>query len=321
MGAMTTGEQTTSFTQQGMPTHQQLVVPILRTVAGLGGSAKSSEIADDVTDTLPDAERLLQITYPTPPHRQVLSHRIAFGRSTAKLIGALEQPSRGMFLITDLGEQLLAMPDDEALAKIIELNRDYDRRKRELNTETPPRPADDVLTTDEDEPSAEVVAETDEEEANLGTDWKAQLLERLHQLSPEGFEKFVLYLLRRYGLQLTHIGGSGDEGIDGIGTAPLSPVLSSRVAVQVKRYAPNGKPIGRETVALFQRDAQTKGAERAILVTLSRFTEPARHAANSATPTVDLISGDRLADLIRDDGESGVSLQPTVNETWFDKFD
>lgn len=147
------------------------------------------------------------------------------------------------------------------------------------------------------------------------------MLARLHRLSPDGFEKFVIYLLRRYGLELTHVGGTADEGIDGIGTAPLSPVLSSRVAVQVKRYAPDGKPIGRETVALFQRDAQTAGAERAILVTLSRFTEPARRAAIAATPTVDLINGDRLAELIREDGNSGVTLQPTVQEDWFDQFD
>ena len=120
-------------------------------------------------------------------------------------------------------------------------------------------------------------------------EWKVQLLDRLRRLTPEGFEKFVLYLLRRYGLELTHIGGIGDEGIDGIGTAPMSPVLSSRVAVQAKRYAPKGNPIGRDTVALFQRDAQTKGAERAILVTLSRLTDPAHKAAASPTPTVDLI--------------------------------
>ncbi|MGP5241483.1 restriction endonuclease [Corynebacterium flavescens] len=154
----------------------------------------------------------------------------------------------------------------------------------------------------------------------LGQNGRLNSSTDFHRLSPEGFEKFVLYLLRRYGLQLTHMGGSGDEGIDGIGTAPSSPVLSSRVAVQVKRYAPQGKPIGRETVALFQRDAQTKGAERAILVTLSRFTEAARKAANAASPTVDLINGDRLAELIRDDGESGVTLQPTVSETWFERF-
>lgn len=42
-----------------------------------------------------------------------------------------------------------------------------------------------------------------------------------------------------FGMELTRVGGSGDEGIDGIGLAPLSPVLSSRVAVQAKRYEPS----------------------------------------------------------------------------------
>lgn len=145
------------------------------------------------------------------------------------------------------------------------------------------------------------------------------LLTRLHRLSPDAFEEFALYLLRLYGLQLTRVGGSGDEGVDGIGTAPISPVLSSRVAVQVKRYDPQGKPIGREVVALFQRDAQTKGAERAILVTLGKFSEPARKAATATTPTVDLIDGERLAELVLD-REVGVRREPVVNEGWFDRF-
>lgn len=308
-----------SFTQQGMPTHQQLVVPVIRAVAELGGSAKSREITDHVLDNYPDAERLLQMTYPNRPEKPVLTDRVAWGRSTAKLIGALEQPSTGMYLTTDLGEEVLSLSEEEALRRIRDLDREYSRQQRKKKAEN--TVALDVSEVNDEEPSAEVLAETDAEDDDSVAGWKVQLLDRLHRLTPEGFEKFVLYLLRRYGLELTHIGGSGDEGIDGIGTAPLSPVLSSRVAVQVKRYAPNGKPIGRDTVALFQRDAQTKGAERAILVTLSRFTEPARKAANSASPTVDLISGDRLADLIRDDGASGISLQPTVHESWFDKFD
>ncbi|AKE40145.1 Restriction endonuclease [Corynebacterium camporealensis] len=316
---MTGESNAASFTQQGMPTHQQLVVPIVRAIGELGGSAKAREITDQVLDNYPDVERLLEMTYPSRPNQSVLIDRIAWGRSTAKLIGVLEQPSKGMYITTDLGEELLGVSEDEAIQRIRDLDREYSRQQRRKKSDKiqPPSPAE----TDEEEPSEEVLAETDTEDDDSTATWKVQLLDRLHRLTPEGFEKFVLYLLRRYGLELTHIGGSGDEGIDGIGTAPLSPVLSSRVAVQVKRYAPNGKPIGRDTVALFQRDAQTKGAERAILVTLSRFTDPARKAATSSTPTVDLISGDRLADLIRDDGNSGVSLQPTVNENWFNKFD
>ena len=315
---MSTEGNAVSFTEQGMPTHQQLVIPVVRAVGELGGSAKAREITDQVLDTYPDVERLLEMTYTTRHNQSVLIDRIAWGRSTAKLIGALEQPSKGMYITTDLGEELLAVSEDEALRRIRDLDREYNRQQRRKKVTQPSPPSSG--RENEEEPSEEVLAETDTEDDDSTAAWKIQLLDRLHRLTPEGFEKFVLYLLRRYGLELTHIGGSGDEGIDGIGTAPLSPVLSSRVAVQVKRYAPNGKPIGRDTVALFQRDAQTKGAERAILVTLSRFTDPARKAATSSTPTVDLISGDRLADLIRQDGNSGVSLQPTVNESWFNKF-
>lgn len=313
---MDSGEHTVSFTEQGMPTRQQLVVPILKAVAGLGGSAKTNEIADAVVEDLPNAEELLQFTYPNNPQLSVLIARIGFGRLTAKLIGTLEQPAKGMYLLTDAGEEILKLADDEAFAKVKELNREVARaHRKQKKLETSHEAPEDH----EEAPDEGILADSSEEAKE--SDWKARLLNRLHQLPPEGFEKFIIYLLRRQGLQLQHTGASGDEGVDAIGTAPLSPVLSSRVAVQVKRYAPEGKPIGRETVALFQRDAQTKGAERAIIVTLSRFTEPARKAATSTTPTVDLINGDRLAELVRADGDSGVKLRPTVDTGWFDKFE
>ena len=316
---MTTEDAPVSFTQLGMPTHQELVMPAIRAVIELGGSAKAREITEHVLEHFPDSDNLLEMTYPNRPGVAVLPDRINWGRSTAKLIGALEQPAKGMYLVTDLGEELASMATDEVLEKVKDLDREYYRQQRQKKlTENNITPTSEP---DDDTPSAEVLADSDSEDDGSASAWKAQLLNRLHKLPHEGFEKFVIYLLRRYGLELSHIGGSGDEGIDGIGTAPLSPVLSSRVAVQIRRYDPNGKPIGRETVALFQRDAQTKGAERAILVTLSRFTEPAKKAATMATPTVDLINGDKLADLIQQDGDSGVKMQPTVNEAWFDRFD
>ena len=315
---MSLGEQPLSFSELGMPTHQELVTPVLRAVEKLGGSAKAREITENVIDEIPNADHLLEMTYPAIPTAPVLPDRISWGRSTAKLIGALKQPSRGVYILTNLGEELLAATEEDALLRVKELDRIYNREQR-LAKQPNQAISDDEIESED--PSPEVLAESIEDDTDSSATWKTQLLARLHRLSPDGFEKFVIYLLRRYGLELTHVGGTADEGIDGIGTAPLSPVLSSRVAVQVKRYAPDGKPIGRETVALFQRDAQTAGAERAILVTLSRFTEPARRAAIAATPTVDLINGDRLAELIREDGNSGVTLQPTVQEDWFDQFD
>lgn len=113
--------------------------------------------------------------------------------------------------------------------------------------------------------------------------------------------------------------GSGDEGINGIGRAPIAPVLSVRVAVQAKRYDP-GSAVSREPVTLFQRDASAAGAERAVFVTLGRFTSPARKVASFATPNVDLIDGDRLCDLMRDE-EVGVKIRPEVDESFFEPFD
>jgi restriction system protein len=96
-------------------------------------------------------------------------------------------------------------------------------------------------------------------------------------------------------------------------------VLSATVAVQVKRYDP-ASTVGREVVALFQRDASAVGAERAILVTLGRFSGPARKAAASATPHVDLIDGERLCELMLAK-EVGVRRMPVVDPEWFDRFD
>ncbi|WP_306515805.1 restriction endonuclease [Corynebacterium sp.] len=314
---MSASESHKSFTDQGIPTHQQLVVPVLKAVQILGGSARANEITEHVLELVPGSEDLQQITYPTRPNLSVLIDRIGWARTTAKRIGVLEQPGQGMYLLTDKGEELLELPEVNAFDKVQDLDREISRAQRQRKKlEKEAKTADSEV--EDNISDAEIREDSDDEE--MDRDWKSQLLERLHQLSPDGFEKFVIYLLRRQGLHLQQTGGSGDEGVDAIGTAPISSVLSSRVAVQVKRYAPD-KPIGRETVALFQRDAQTKGAERAIIVTLSRFTEPARKAATASVPTVDLISGDRLAELIRADGESGVKLRPTVDLRWFNKFD
>ena len=314
---MSASESNKSFTERGIPTHQQLVVPVLKAMHVLGGSARANEITEHVLELVPGSEDLQQITYPTRPNLSVLIDRIGWARTTAKRIGVLEQPGQGMYLLTDKGEELLELTEVDAFDKVQDLDREISRAQRQRKKlEKEAKNTDSEV--EDDISDAEIREDSDDEE--MDRDWKSQLLERLHQLSPDGFEKFVIYLLRRQGLHLQQTGGSGDEGVDAIGTAPISSVLSSRVAVQVKRYAPD-KPIGRDTVALFQRDAHTKGAERAIIVTLSRFTEPARKAATASVPTVDLISGDRLAELIRADGESGVKLRPTVDLRWSDKFD
>lgn len=275
-------------------------------------------MTSQVVEDLNPSEEMLAVTQPNRPDSSVLMERIQWARSYAKLIGALESPKRGVFLVTPLGKELAALPDDEGHRRALELDRQFRReRPQRRRTKPTPEPVDPEVQEVEDEDEAVIREVETGEEAQK---WQDVLLARLHRLSPDSFEEFVLYLLRLYGLELERVGGSGDEGVDGIGTAPLSPVLSSRVAVQVKRYDPTGRPIGREVDALFQRDAQTKGAERAILVTLGKFSQPARRAAIVTSPTVDLIDGEKLAELVREKNV-GIRSVIRVQEEWFDRFE
>lgn len=299
-----------------LPAYSDLILPTVRAVSRLGGSASAQEITRQVLDDLRPSDEMLAVEQPNRPGAAVYLERVQWARSYAKLIGALESPKRGIFLLTALGRELLGMPEEDAAREALRLDRAY-RRNRVRRGQATPTPADAETEAAEEDDEAAVEASAAPEDQAVR--WQDVLLARLHRLTPDAFEEFVLYLLRTYGLELERVGGSGDEGIDGIGTAPISPVLSSRVAVQVKRYNPDGRAIGREVVALFQRDAQTKGAERAILVTLGKFSQPARQAAILTSPTVDLIDGDRLAELIKD-RKLGVRMVTKVDEDWFNRF-
>jgi restriction system protein len=291
------------MTPQDLPRYGDLMLPTLLAVAALGGSGSAKTI-----EMLGPSEEMLAVTYPSR-EKAVYVDRLEWARSYCKLGGALESPKRGLFLLTPEGKEIVALSEAEARDRLARIDAEVRSRRRAAGA------ADDAIAADTGTGDAPV---EEDDKTVQGPGWKEQLLARLHRLSPEGFEEFALVLLRAYGLQLQRTGGTGDQGIDGIGTAPLSAVLSATVAVQAKRWDPS-RTVSREVVALFQRDASAAGAERAVMVTLARYSEPARRAATSATPTVDLIDGDRLCELARD-AELGVRPVPTVDESWFDRF-
>ena len=284
-----------------LPTYGDLMLPVLRAIHALGGSGTGRELSSAVIEAAGFSDDLLAITY-DGRDKSVLLDRLDWARSYSKLGGVLESPRRGLFLITDLGREIHALADDEAAERLRDIDRAV-RRARTRKTQHDNEPPPDIEPDDNDE------AET----------WRETLLTRLHHLTPDAFEHFVLYLLRSQGMELKRIGGTGDEGVDGIGTAPISSVLSTTVAVQAKRYEPS-RTIGRESVALFQSDATAAGAEHGVFVTTARFSEPARRAALGRHPTIDLVDGDKLADLCLE-ASIGVHTAPVVDTGFFDRFE
>jgi restriction system protein len=211
-----------------LPTYRDLILPTLRAVEALGGSAKAREITDQIIDELDFDDQALGIMYENRPETSVLIDRMDWARSYSKLGGALESPRRGLFLLSTLGREILSLPESDAVERCLEMDRQV---RRARGTKKKPLTPDPVGNTED----AELLDEDDDA-------WKENVLRRMHALSPTGFEEFVIYLLRAYGLELRRVGGSGDEGIDGIGLAPITPVLSVRVAVQAKRYDPGSAP-------------------------------------------------------------------------------
>lgn len=285
-----------------LPSYGELMLPVVRAVLELGGSGTSREISESVIETERYSEDLLAVTY-DGREKSILLDRLDWARSYCKLGGVLESPKRGLFLITDLGREVATLPDLEANERLKEVDHAVRRARRR-------KPKGDTLAAEGED--VDSPPEDDER-------WREVLLARLHGLSPDAFEHFALYVLRSQGMELKRVGGSGDEGIDGIGKAPLSGVLSTTIAVQAKRYDPS-KTVGRETVALFQSDATAAGAEHGVLVTTGRFSEPARQAALGRHPTIDLVDGEKLTELCLE-ANIGVALSPVVNEGFFDRFE
>ena len=290
--------------KEDLPKYHEFMYPVLCAAAELGGSGHKSEIINTVIEAENLQEDALAIVYETTG-KSLLIDRIQWAMSYNVLGGVMDRPERGLYVLNADSRQLLTLDASEARQELAEINR-LIRSERAANRK---KSTPDQNDQDEDSPDQNMI---DEEQ------WKGEFLRRLHKLSPEEFEEFCLELLRAYGMKLTRMGGSGDEGIDGIGSAPLSDVLSTTVAVQCKRYDPARANISRDVVALFQRDAAAKGAERAVMVTLGGFTGPAQKAATVTTPTVDLIDGDRLCDLALAKNV-GIREIPAVDENWFGK--
>lgn len=285
------------------PPFRTLMLPVVRAVVQLGGSASTRQLYAEVWAMVDPEGRWEGVAYDSGELK--LINRISLAMTYCKRGGLLDSPRRTLYLITDEGARVAGLSDADAEVPIDEAYRAAER------TFTPNKRAQ---TSDSDAGEPDQAPVEDE-------DWQAPLLSQLHAMSPTAFERYVLHVLRVYGMDLKHVGGVGDGGVDGIGTAPAGDLLSVTVAVQAKRVDP-ASSVGREVVALLQRDAQSKGAERAVLVTLGSFTRGADDASREHTPTVELIDGARLCDLIAAKGEqAGVQVAYRAIPGFFDRFE
>lgn len=132
------------------------------------------------------------------------------------------------------------------------------------------------------------------------TDWQGQLLARLQQLDPTQFEYLAAKLLQSAGLtEVRVLGGSGDQGIDGVGQHRILR-KSFPVYFQCKRYQ---RSVGPSEVRDF-RGVLDGRTGQGLLITTGTFTAAAREEADrrGGAKPIELVDGEELVDLLRDYG-------------------
>ncbi|WP_158221574.1 restriction endonuclease [Terribacillus sp. 7520-G] len=137
-------------------------------------------------------------------------------------------------------------------------------------------------------------------------DFKSQLLDKLHELTPRQFEEFAKKLLQVYGFVDLIVTGVGpDGGIDGYGRLKIG-LASMNVAFQCKRWQGN---VGRKEIQQF-RGAIQGNYEQGIFFTTSDFTTQATGISfqQGAVPII-LMNGNGIVDIMIEKG-LGVVKKP-----------
>jgi restriction system protein len=152
------------------------------------------------------------------------------------------------------------------------------------------------------------------------------LVQRIQALKPVALERIVLRLLHAMGYgaseeALQHLGGSGDEGVDGVIT--LDKLGLQKIYIQAKRYK-DGSPITPTTIQAFVGALDSKRAVGGVFITTSDFTKAAIEAASKSSRPLELINGARLGELLIQ-YKVGVRtkelIKADLDETFFEELD
>lgn len=255
---------------QSLPKYAEYVHPTLQAVKGRGGSATIEEIEDAVAELMRLSDTALSI-----PHGETgqteFQYKLAWVRTYLKKYGALDNSERGVWSITDKGENITEAEAREVFKKIQSQRKDI----------APPP------TRDPEEVEAELLVQN----------WIEKTLNSIGSIEPQAFERLCQRLLRESGFIKVEVTGKpSDGGIDGIGVLRMN-LVSFQVLFQCKRWK---GPVGASVVRDF-RGAMVGRADKGLIITTGTFTSEARkEATRDGAPAIDLIDGENLCFLLKD---------------------
>lgn len=227
--------------------------------------------------------------------QSVFSNRIGWCRTYLKKAGLIDSPSRAHFIITDEGKRILDTADeitDDTLRQFPSF----------VEFAGSGSEAKDAVTKDEDDKDETPQETLERVHSELNKVLRDELLTKIHDNSPEFFERLIIELMEKMGYgtgKVTQL--SRDEGIDGI--VYQDKLGFDVIYIQAKRYDLE-KKVGRP--ALQQFNGAVPDGGKGMFVTTGGFSAEAIKYANDKH--IILIDGQRLAQLMID-YEFGVSTE------------
>lgn len=255
-----------------LPLQSDVEIPLLEALVELGGQAQPKQAYPVVTAKFPDIteeDLVLRLKRGEPKWH----NRIQWVRQVLVTAGDMANPQRGIWAITDQGRARLAGKGSDKSVAVKQASR-----------------------------ASSLVDIHDKYELQF----RSNLLDKLHGLTPTEFEHFGKELLEVYGfvkMVVTQV--HNDGGIDGHGLLKIG-LARMAVAVQCKRWKGN---IPRPEIDKF-RGAIQGIYDQGVFMTTSDFTSGAKEASikKGAVPVI-LLNGESIVDLMIEK-EFGVRTKP-----------
>lgn len=297
----------------GMPTWEEFNVPVLKVLSD-GATRSLRELRRDVAEAVGLTAEQRAETLASGQLRA--DNRIGWAASYLNRVDALHRPSRGRYVITDFGRDLLLRHPGGITEN------DLKAVAKEGDEWWISRSSVDGREQQELEETATVLDPTEQVEqgvARIHEEVASELLSRLSEQDPAFFETAVVKLLLAMGYG--GVGGRGvttdlahDGGIDGVIDQDVLGL--SKVYVQAKRYAPNNA-VQRPEVQGFVGALSGK-ADGGVFITTSRFSPGAVDWVKTVPARIILIDGQRLTELMIEYGV-GVQIERTYRVVEIDE--
>ena len=206
--------------------------------------------------------------------QEIFRNRVGWARTYLKKSGLIDYSERGIFCITPRGLFVLKNKPEKIDSKFLAQFKEFQDFIAVHKEGTKPPPPGKITPKEQIEYAYEQLVDALEEE----------VLQQLKTVTPKRFEHIVIDLLVAMGYggnrqdAAKAIGGSGDEGIDGVINEDKLGV--SKIYVQAKRWVDN---VSQKEIRNFIGSIDIKHADKGVFITTSDFRPDAADAAEKSS--------------------------------------